>query len=140
MMFVRIYALAVCFSAILCITITTGIGIFDALQMTLPELTMPSWERQRTEYPVAYPATGMPREARLLNESGAPIKREALSEEEVQQARERQWAVSIDNTRHDARRSLIQVLIILMLAIPLFVIHWRLAKRLDEKSDSLDST
>ena len=42
--FVEIYALAVCFCALLCFTVAFGIGSYDIVQIAAPEFTLSSDE------------------------------------------------------------------------------------------------
>ncbi|MBT4520546.1 MAG: hypothetical protein HOC23_11115 [Halieaceae bacterium] len=146
-MFVRIYALAVCFASILCITISLGIGLFDIVQLIYPTLTMNSYEhqslqsnehfRQSRVVPRAIGPNGIARPL-LLNEGmnaafSGDTKEAQLSEAEITRLREARMELQVNNVRHDARRSLIQILVMLLVTIPLFGLHWRLARRLDEQ-------
>ena len=56
-----------------------------------------------------------------------------LSDAEITRLREERMTLLTNNIQHDARRSLIQILIILLVTLPLFVLHWRLAQKLDDK-------
>jgi hypothetical protein len=59
------------------------------------------------------------------------VKESPLTEEEISARREAQLATAIGNVRHDAQKSLVQILVILLVSGPLFIIHWRYARRLD---------
>lgn len=146
-MFTRIYALAVCFATILCIAISTGIGLYDIVQISFPKLTMESYLYQNLQSnenfrrsPLLYNPRGL--YPIMINERGMSIaransipdstmKETPLTDEEVTARREVQLAVAIDNVRHDAQRSLVQILVILLVSGPLFFIHWRFARKLD---------
>lgn len=145
-MFTRIYALAVCFASILCIAISTGIGLYDMVQITFPKLTMDSYHYQNLQSNEAYRQSHlypgrMPIYPVMINQGGSGISRAAsisnpndedpLSDEEVTQRRQQQITIAIDNVRHDALRSLMQILIVLLVSIPLFIVHWRFAQKLD---------
>ncbi|MCZ6503950.1 MAG: hypothetical protein O6945_15740 [Gammaproteobacteria bacterium] len=145
-MFTRIYALAVCFASILCIAISTGIGLYDMVQITFPKLTMDSYLYQNLQSNEAYRQSHlypgrMPIYPVMINQGGSGISRAAsisnpndedpLSDEEVTQRRQQQITIAIDNVRHDALRSLMQILIVLLVSIPLFIVHWRFAQKLD---------
>jgi hypothetical protein len=146
-MFVRIYALAVCFASVLCITISLGVGLFDVVQLTYPKITMNSYEyqnlqsnesfRQSRGSPYAMVRGGVAQPL-FLREGGAAAYAEkadpvTLSDTEITRLREERMQLLINNIRHDATRSLIQILIILLVTLPLFALHWRLAQRLDER-------
>ena len=45
--FVEIYGLAVCFVTLLCFVIALGVGIYDLLQVALPEFTLNAYEYER---------------------------------------------------------------------------------------------
>tara|TARA_B100000959_G_scaffold259014_1_gene294319 strand:+ start:101 stop:469 length:369 start_codon:yes stop_codon:yes gene_type:complete len=122
-MFTRIYALAVCFASILCIAISTGIGLYDIVQINFPKLTMDSYRYQNLQsneayrrshpYPgmtPAYPVTVNPQAG--TTSRSAPVAKAAQNEappsdEEISKLREQQLAIALDNVRHDAQRSLI---------------------------------
>jgi hypothetical protein len=59
------------------------------------------------------------------------VKKTPLTEEEISTKREVQLAAAISNVRHDALKSLVQILIILLISGPLFFVHWRFARKLD---------
>jgi hypothetical protein len=138
-MFTRIYALAVCFVSIICVAVSTGIGLYDIVEISFPELTMDS-NRYLYLQP-GYQRAYMYSNPVLINESGANVAMGTLdrshaapqppTEEQQKQQREQQFAAAIDHTQHDAQRSLLQILIILLVSTPLFFIHWRYAQKLD---------
>jgi hypothetical protein len=148
-MFTRIYALAVCFASILCIAISTGIGLYDIVQISFPELTMDSYlyqnlqsnERFRRSQQLYDPRVGYPI---MMNERGmgiaranslldSTVKESSLTEKEINARREAQLATAIGNVRHDAQKSLVQILVILLVSVPLFFVHWRFARKLDAR-------
>jgi hypothetical protein len=146
-MFTRIYALAVCFASIICIAISTGVGLYDIVQISFPALTMDSYLYQSLQsnevfrrshlytnpmpiYPGTIQSSGSGM-ARAMSLSKVPDDDERLSDEDIGERRRQQLATTIDYVRHDAQRSLLQILIILLVSIPLFIIHWRYAQKLD---------
>jgi hypothetical protein len=146
-MFTRIYALAVCFASVLCIAISTGIGIYDVVQISFPEQTMDSYQYrsfqsnevflQSQPYPSAMRIDPMMRNPAIAagGRGSAPATQSSSglqeNQEEITKRRETQLAGAINNVVHDAQNSLIQILIILFISIPLFVVHWRFAQKLD---------
>ena len=149
-MFTRIYALAVCFASILCVAISTGIGLYDVVQITFPKLTMDSYlyqnlqsndaYRQSHLYPMRNIGSGFIVEGRGISRAASMSNpsndEEPLSNEEVSERRQQQLTIAIDNVRHDAIRSLLQILVILLVSIPLFIIHWRFAQKLDAQQST----
>lgn len=69
--------------------------------------------------------------ARANSIAGSTMKETPLTDEEVSARREEQLATAIDNVRHNAQKSLVQILVILLVSGPLFYIHWRFARNLD---------
>ena len=146
-MFTRIYALAVCFASVLCIAISTGIGIYDVVQISFPEQTMDSYQYRSYQsndvflQSQPYPRAMMinPRMSNQAIATGGRGTAPAIqassglqeSQQEITKRREEQLAVVVDNVVHDAQNSLIQILIILFISVPLFIIHWRFAQKLD---------
>jgi hypothetical protein len=146
-MFTRIYALAVCFASVLCIAISTGIGIYDVVQISFPEQTMDSYQYrsyqsndvflQSQPYPHAMMINPMMSKQAIATRGRgtAPAIQASAglqeSQQEITKRREKQLATAVNNVVHDAQNSLIQILIILFISIPLFIIHWRFAQKLD---------
>ena len=144
-MFTRIYALAVCFASVLCIAISTGIGIYDVVQISFPEQTMNSYQYrsyqsndvflQSQPYPHAMMINPMmSKQATATGGRGTAMAASAglqESQQQITKRREEQLAMAVNNVVHDAQNSLIQILIILFISVPLFIIHWRFAQKLD---------
>ena len=59
----EIYALAVCFVALLCFVIALGIGVYDLIQITNPEFTLNAYEYERHQSNEAF--RGVPGSAAL---------------------------------------------------------------------------
>ena len=138
-MFIRIYALAVCFATMMIMAISSGIALYDAVQVTVPTLTVDTWQYQNLQTNDAYRQSYLATAPIAVAPVGQPPKQqstsEVLSEEEVTKLRERQLAIVIDGHRRDAFRSLIQSSIFFLISGVLFFVHWRLAKRLDGDED-----
>lgn len=154
-MFTRIYALAVCFASILCIAISTGIGLYDVLQITFPKLTMDSHLYRNLQSNEAYRQSHLyfnrgPLYSGITIQGGSGIaralsvpetlhKEDPPSEDEISERRQQQLAMAMDNVRHDAQRSLLQIMVILLVSIPLFIVHWRFG-RFAQKLDANEPT
>ena len=112
---IQFYALAVCFSALMCLVVALGVGIYDLIQISAPVFTMQPWqcdiyqsnERFLASYPdkKEYP----PAEITKLREG---IFRDALAAE-----------------RRSAKQSAVFIMIILAIDVVVFAVHWRLAMR-----------
>ncbi len=120
----EVYALAVCFGAIICFVITLGIAIYDLIEIAYPEFTLRSYEFTRHQTNEAYWAS-------LRNRSDKPgaarPAEEALTKERLESYR---WAVVSE--RRDGVQSLTRCIIILLINSVIFAIHWLIARRARE--------
>lgn len=111
----RLYALAVCFVSVLVFSIAFGTGVYDVIQINLPETTMSSWHYERHQ----------------SNENFIrdwPPKKEVPDDAELTRMREQSYAAAIELEVRDARQSLIVVAIIMLITAALFLINWRLSR------------
>jgi hypothetical protein len=115
----EIYSLAVCFVTIICFAVALGIGTYDVLEMSNPELTLQSYSYQQHQT----------NEAFTRNWSK---DKENPSEEEITRMREKSYMVALEAERRDAVQSFIRVLIVMLIDMGIFLIHWKLAKRARE--------
>ncbi len=110
---IQVYALAVCFFSLSCLIVALGIGLYDVVQMAVPDFTLqgyPSWETN--EQFVYY----------------HPDKKD-LPEVEVTVLRKAELAIAVAGERKEALRSAVFVGIIIMIDSVVFAIHWIIAKR-----------
>ncbi len=71
----EIYALAVCFVALLCFVIALGIGVYDLIQITNPEFTINVYEYERHQSNEAFDTVrGSPGRADLPPRTSPPSK------------------------------------------------------------------
>lgn len=117
----EIYALAVCFVTVICFAIVLGIGLYDILEMSSSEMTIKSYQYQKHQS----------NEAFTRNWSKKRVKR---SEAEITKIREKSYSVALKAEERDAIQSFIRVLIIMLIGIIIFLIHWRLGKYAREPS------
>lgn len=120
-----IYALAVCFVTLIVFTITLGVGIYNIVELTNPELTMNAWEWEKYQSNDAF-FDQMPR---YYDENGNIDKRNNYDEDEITKKREGSYKIAVKSVKRGAFQSLIRVLIILTINIAVFIPHWFLAKR-----------
>lgn len=122
-MFIRIYALAVCFASMMCIAISSGIALYDLIQITAPQITVDRYAfTMRAE--VIQSAGGF-----LINQQTKSA--EPLSEQQIAAEQERQFNMAVKRERSGAMSSLLQIFTVLVVSFPLYWVHWRLAKRLE---------
>lgn len=111
----KLYALAVCFVSVLVFSIALGVGVYDVIQMNLPETTMSSWHYERHQ----------------SNENFIrdwPPNKDVPDDAELTRMREQGYLAAIELEIRDARQSLIVVVIFMLIATTLFAIHWRLSR------------
>ncbi len=147
--FTRIYALIVCLGAVLCITISSGIGLHAVVTAIHPPLLMSTHEyahlrsnnawrsnaarcqgsndKRQMGYDFLQLCSNIPPQ-----EPGA----EPLSDAEVEGLRAEGMALKISDKRHGATASLIRVAIALLISIPIFFVHWRIAQKYKTRSDA----
>ena len=124
----EIYALAVCFVALLCFVIALGIGAYDLIQITNPEFTLNAYEYERHQSNEAF--IGFQDRAGLGRIApGIPVEPTQRPEEEVTQQREESFQTALRSERRRGMQSLIQIAIILVIDVLVFVPHWLLARK-----------
>lgn len=133
---VRIYALLVCFVTVICITVSTGMGLYQIVKIVSPELTMSTQQLQSIEL---YGQNRYPGFRISGPESGALVHPEApKSIEELNAIQEVELQKRMDNERKAAIASLIRIAIVLIVTIPVFYLHWQISK--GKKPDIQPST
>jgi len=118
----EVYALAVCFIAVLILIIATGIGIYDLIEISFPEFTITSYLYNEYSSNEKY----IQNNPRIKN----------LSEEEITSKRESKWNDVIENERRNGYQSIIQVLIFIIISILVFTVHWLFAKKIQLRNSS----
>ncbi|TAL25358.1 MAG: hypothetical protein EPN94_05405 [Nitrospirae bacterium] len=124
----EIYALAVCFATIVCFVIALGISIYDIVRIAKPEFTMSSYEYNRHQSNDAYWKSG--------DSCSDDKKRQRPADEELTKQRLASYQQSIKSELRDAFQSLTQTVIILSIAVIVFLVHWRVARRAREANIS----
>jgi len=112
----EIYALSVCFVTIICFAVSLGIGIYDVLEMSAPKFTLKSCDFEKHQTNEAF------------TKRWKEKKREKYTEEEIVNLREESYQVALSKEKRDAIQSLIRVLIIILIDMVIFIIHWKVAK------------
>jgi len=126
----EIYALAVCFLALLCFVIALGIGVYDLIQIANPEFTISAYEYERHQSNEAFDTVrGSPGRTLRGISPGIPIEPTERPEEEVTQQREESFQAALRFERRRGMQSLIQIIIILVIDVLVFVPHWLWIRR-----------
>lgn len=113
---IEIYALAVCFVAVVCFTISLGVGIYDLIEITNPEFTLKSYQYEQHQ----------------SNEKFIerwPKDKTIPSDEEITRQRLQSYKLALQGERREAFQSLTSISIIIIINIVVFLIHWIIAKR-----------
>jgi hypothetical protein len=126
----EIYALAVCFSTIVCFVIALGIGVYDVVQIANPEFTLNSHEYSRHQSNDTF------WDSRRYSWETREKERPRLPENELTKQREESYQQALRSEQRDAFQSLTQVAIVILIDVIVFMIHWRLARRARETTAS----
>jgi hypothetical protein len=113
---VQLYALAVCFVTLTCFAVALGVGIYDLVQIAIPDFTVSGTSEGY------YYATDE------LFVTSNPLYRD-LPKEELTKRREENYRLAVWWERRRAVQSLIYVAIITTIDAVIFVIHWLLVRR-----------
>lgn len=147
---VRIYALVVCFSSLMCGAVATGFGLFNLIKVVAPESTISpetlnmysSNEEFRksllSSAPVLsnqIPPVFSSGQTVVVPQSFVVPKAKVnteLSETEIEALRSKKLKSRISNHRFRARQGLYQQVIALLICAALFFSHWKLITKLSK--------
>jgi hypothetical protein len=113
---VEIYALGVCFIAIVSCAISVGFALYDVLEMSAPEITLETYEYEKHQ----------------TNETfirGWKEDKEIPPTDELTKMRIASYQIALKVNQRDALQSIIQMLIIIFINLVVFYPHWKIAKR-----------
>ena len=139
----EIYALAVCFVALMCFVIALGIGVYDLIQIANPGFTINAYEYDRHQSneafrnggmvgPLAFGSGGATGE--VIIEPGIPRGPTTPAAAEVTRQREESYQAALRSERRRGMQGFLQVVIILVIDVLVFVPHWFLARRIRDAS------
>jgi hypothetical protein len=133
---VGIYALAVCFFTVACFVIVAGITAWNVVELSAPEFTIDNYVYEAHASDENYGrsqhgAMGFRGERiRYLNPESVPAEPMA---ELQRKNREESWQQALAGERRAALQSLVRNAIILVIAMLVFLAHWRIATRSREQ-------
>jgi hypothetical protein len=109
---IAIYALAVCFATLLCFVVALGIGLYDIVQIGAPRFTLQGDQPYQSNeaYLSYYP------------------EKKGLPAEEIARLREQGLREVARAERRAALQSGVFVLIVVLIDVVVFAVHWRIAK------------
>lgn len=112
----RIYALAVCFVSVIVFSVSTGIGVYDVVQVNLPETTLSGWQYERYQSNDNF-TRDWPRDKAMPDD------------DTLTRLREEGYRIALQGEVRNAKQSLIQQVIIMLIMVALFFIHWKLSRK-----------
>lgn len=118
---IQIYAYLVAFSAVLCLSITTGIAIYSVIGITSPETTVSAWKWE--------PVRSFER-FKKSKEGCAADKKVLPDDAMLQKMYEDERRLVLIEERRTSVQTLIYTSIIAAVSAVLLIIHWNLGKRL----------
>jgi hypothetical protein len=118
----EIYALCVCFAAMVCLVISGGIAGYSIFEIVTPELTLRAYEYDKYQTNDAY------WKSKILcsKDEKSNIK---PNEEELTKQRLETFAIEISGERREGFQSLIRCVMFLLVAGITLVIHWKIAQK-----------
>ncbi len=145
----QFYAAAVCFFSAIVVTITGGGGVYDLVQLAAPSIGVPgsSYEAHQNNAAFAHWYVRRHRDNRdylppsvreEMRERGIDVEDFAPAggdlklpedEAELTQLRQQSFASLLAANQHNAVRDFVREIIVLLIAGPLFWVHWRLLKK-----------
>jgi len=118
----ELYALAVCFFAVACFAVALGIGIYAAVGIAQPGVTINSYAYLRHQTNDAFWESESGRYAEK-DQKPRPAEAELTRQREKSMARE--WA----SERRDSTQTALKCAIILLIDLVIFLFHWGIARR-----------
>ena len=122
---VELYALAVCFVAVVCFVVAAGMALYAVVGVANPGFTLNAWiHRQHQTNDEFFNASGMPAFPGQRAEG-----RVRPPEPELTRQRGASYRLALDNERRESIQTLVKTAIVMVLDVLVFVAHWALARR-----------
>ena len=122
----EIYALAVCFVAIVCLVIASGVALYSAVEIAAPQFTMSGYNYNQYQSNDAFWTSCGPG---IRSCASGGKNRERPTESELTNLRNTAFASALATEQRDGAQTLLKSAIFLLVATVIFTIHWYLAKR-----------
>ena len=123
----EIYALAVCFVIVICITIAGGTGIYKMVGFLNPEFTIPSFEITKhatnDNYWKAISVDYDCDKGTVRKDMQKP------NEETLAKQRQESYAIALNNEKRDSAQEIVKTIIFLFVCILIFIPHWYLGRK-----------
>ena len=124
MKILKVYALLICIVAVITFSISSGIAIYDSIEIIQPKLTLKYYQYSRHQSNEAF--------------TGGRKQFEKKTEEEITKIREKSYKVALDTERRGGFQSLLRMLIVMLVNAVLFLIHWKMVKKATNSINSLE--
>jgi hypothetical protein len=121
----EIYALSVCFAAVICLVISAGIGGYSIFEVLAPELTMKTYKYEKYTSNDGYWKT----ERSCSKDEKANAR---PSEEELTKRRLAAYNAVVKEEQRGGFQSLIKCFIFIFFSGIALLVHWKIAKRARE--------
>ncbi|MCK4422179.1 hypothetical protein KAW18_16015 [candidate division WOR-3 bacterium] len=118
----QIYSYVVCVICVATGIIYLCVGIYGVVKIASPEFTMQQWEWEQI-------ATFQSFKTDWEKTEGSPV----LTDEELRIRWQDKREIAIMGEKRSGMQNLINMLICFVVIIPLFIIHWRLGRKLREE-------
>jgi hypothetical protein len=122
----EIYALAVCFITLMCFVVCLGIASYSLVEITNPSFTMSTSQYQRHQNNDAYWKNCCDLQP-YSNTEKIPAVRP--SEAELTKQRLESYQFEQNSERREGFQTLVKTLIIMLVDVLTFLVHWFIAKR-----------
>lgn len=141
---IRIYALAVCFSSLLCGAVTLGFFLYNTVKVIAPRATIdpgimhdyssneafrnsPFYHAENRSVPFTIgPGGAMLSPAPNTDEADSMPE---LTDKEIETLRSKQFEARLFSHRGRAKQDIMLQAIIILISSGLFMVHWKLAKK-----------
>lgn len=120
---IQIYAYLVAFSAVICLSITSGVAIYSVIGIISPETTLNAWKWEQI--------SSFERFKKSKKEGCSGENKVTLPDETtLQKMYEDEKRLAMLGEKRGSAQTLMYTSIIIVISIILFITHWKLGKRL----------
>lgn len=118
----EIYALSVCFAAIVCLVISIGIAGYSIVEITNPDITISAYDYDK------YQSNDRYWDSKSYGRDSKNVEQRP-PEEELTKKREKDLIIALKGERREGFQSLIGALMFILAGGVTLIIHWQIAKR-----------
>lgn len=120
---IQIYAYLVAFSAVICLSITSGVAIYSVIGIISPETTLNAWKWEEIN---SFERFKKSKKEGCSGENKVTLPDETM----LQKVYEDEKRLVMRGEQRGSVQTLIYTSIIMVISIVLFITHWNLGKRL----------